>query len=171
MKDIRLVEMNGQERGAAWFRDVHLLCEGLSHAECRVKVAAEFDPESLNIACGQISAFSSATIREFCSRYGKKVAIVVDETIALRSDSLTINGAEVFHSTGFDQRASGMLRNLAHAIPYIRFFLALEGKSNAGELASVFCRTPVLTLPWPLDGGRLRESKVPLALRVWNELE
>lgn len=114
-----------------------------------LSVSEMLDPGSINIVQeGFLSRCSSDYIREFCSRYQKKVVVILTEHLEIVEKNININGFRLNAKNDVMQNASERFYNLCLLLPYIRSFTILGHFPNKAKIQAIFPATPIQSIPY-----------------------
>jgi hypothetical protein len=129
------------------------LSEALTYFGQPCETGTSLDESALNVVIEGFTPFGSRTIRDFCERTGKKIAVVMTEHIA-RAKEIIFNDVPMSKANEYTPNAPGRLRNLCQILPYVRAFWIAGHLPDGAELAKVFPHVPLIHVPYipmPVD--------------------
>lgn len=135
------------------FDQIDFLSDALKASGYDLSVSGMLDPESVNIVQeGFFSRCSSDYVREFCSRYQKKVVVILTEHMEIIENSVVINGFGLNNANDVMDNAFTRFYNLCLVLPYIRSFAILGHFPEKEKIQGIFPAIPIQTIPYaPLD--------------------
>lgn len=135
------------------FDQIDFLTDALKASGYTLSVSGMLEPESINIVQeGFFSRCSSDYIREFCSRYQKKVVVILTEHMEIIGNNININGFRLNAKNDVMQNASERFYNLCLFLPYIRSFAILGHFPDRNQIQKIFPAIPIQSIPYtPID--------------------
>lgn len=131
------------------FDQIDFLSDALKASGYSLSVSEMLDPESINIVQeGFFSRCSSDYVREFCSRYQKKVVVILTEHMEIIGNNININGFRLNAKNDVMQNASERFYNLCLLLPYIRSFAILGHFPDKAKIQGIFPATPIQSIPY-----------------------
>ncbi|MHB1287527.1 MAG: hypothetical protein ACYCYP_13435 [Leptospirales bacterium] len=135
------------------FDQIDFLSDALKVSNYSLSVSEMLDPESINIVQeGFFSRCSSDYVREFCTKFQKKVVVILTEHMDIVGNGAEINGFGLNGANDVMDNAFTRFYNLCLVLPYIRSFAILGHFPDKDKIQKIFPAIPIQTIPYaPLD--------------------
>lgn len=131
------------------FDQIDFLSDALKASGYSLSISEMLDPESINIVQeGFFSRGSSDYIRDFCSRYQKKVVVILTEHMEIIGNDININGFRLNAKNDVMQNAYERFYNLCLLLPCIRSFATLGHFPDKAKIQEIFPATPIQSIPY-----------------------
>ena len=131
------------------FDQIDFLSNALKAFGYSLSVSEMLDPTSVNIVQeGFFSRCSSDYVREFCSKYQRKIVVVLTEHMDIVGNKIEINGFGMNAKNDVMDNASTRFHNLCLILPYIRSFAVLGHFPDKAKIQKIFPAIPIQTIPY-----------------------
>ena len=131
------------------FDQIDFLLDALKASSYSLSVSEMLDPESINIIQeGFFSRCSSDYIREFCTKFQKKVVVILTEHMDIIGNGIEINGFGLHGINDVMGNAFTRFYNLCLVLPYVRSFAVLGHYPDQDNIRKIFPSIPIQTIPY-----------------------